>query len=114
MQYTRDLGTPIPVIRVIVYYADGSKGVALTQDEWKKLPDTNVQVVQILYRYYTHRKYLQDVIAGENCYWYYNGHYYGGNAGQVPQGVDHVKLGSWVSDEQYLKLYNEALEGIMA
>ena len=114
MQYTRDLGVPIPVIRVIVYYADGSKGVALTPEEWAKLPSENVQVVQVLYRYLHKRKYLQDVIAGENYYWFYAGHYYGGNAGDIPQGINHVKLGSWVSDEQYLKLYNEALEGIMA
>ena len=113
MQYTRDWGHPRPIIRVIVYYADGSKLSAVTPEEWIKLPGENVQVVQVLYRGLHKRKSLQDVIAGENYYWHWAGHYYGGNASQIPLEVRHIKTGSWVSDEVYLKLYNEALEGIM-
>jgi hypothetical protein len=114
MEYTRDLGTPIPIMKVIVYYAGGSTLSATTPEEWAELPEDSVQILQVLYRRLYKRKYLQDVIAGENYYWYYAGHYYGGNASQIPQEAQHIKTGSWVSDEQYLKLYNEALSGVVA
>ena len=110
---TRELGTPIPIIKVITYYADGRKAIAYTSDEWELLPREGIQVVQVLYRRLHKRKYLQDVIAGENYYWFYKGHYYGGNASQIPEEVMDIKNGSWVDDETYLKLYNEALEGVM-
>jgi hypothetical protein len=107
-------GERVPILRVEVWYADGSRRAAADFSSWCELPD-DVVLVQVLYAYVYKDKYLQDVLAGHDWFWWHGDRIDNTRAGDVPRGCysSALKRGVQVPDDTYLRIYNEASEGVI-
>jgi hypothetical protein len=108
-------GERIPILRVEVWYADGSRSSAVSSAKWRRLPDGVVLAI-VLYDLVRRGKYLQDVLAGHEWYWWHGGRVDNTRAGDIPRDCapSAIKKGAQVPDEVFTCLYNEACEGVSA
>jgi hypothetical protein len=104
----------VPILRVEVWY-DGSKRTVQTIEEWRDLPD-GIVLAQVLYDFSRKGKYLQDVLAGYDWYWWHGDKIDCTRATDVPATcrASEIKSGALVSDSGFLRAYNEACEGVSA
>ena len=105
----------LPVAGLILWYADGAcRRIAPTVEAWSEAPDEGVQIAQVLYAYEYKGKHLQDVLAGFDFFWWHAGVYANTRAPDVPADCPNncVKQGRTIQREEFIKLYNEAHEGV--
>ena len=107
-------GTPIPFLRGIVWYTDGSKQTFSNVGEFEHLPERNVVLLQLLYNKPHKGKWMQEVLRGYDYYFEYRGDYHNRNARDIPKEVPEtrIKYGATVDDPVFQSMYNQACDGV--
>lgn len=105
-------------LRLIVWYSDGTKrGCEATPNAWAGLPWADVQIVQILYDRIYNGKYLQELLAlGDYYWWHPETGWACGRARELPADTEsqHIKAGRLIDRQVFIAMYNEACEGVPA
>jgi len=105
-----------------VWYADGSKHIGKTREEWEILPDDGILVIILYYDEFAtdgitrYRRVLQ----GSDFYWLSSGerdHIYGqtSNIQETSEWIEQrypdalVKAGRWVDDDTFKQIIEEVM-----